>query len=169
MKTFPAAGRRRLLLGAAFALAVAPVGALARAPYPSRALTVMGGHVDMLFASMLETAGYVKSGKLRALAVTSAQRSPTLPRGADPGRGRLPNAESGSWVALLAPAGTPQPAIDRLSSAIRDIVALPEVREKLVAQGATPRASTPAELQKVIDADRDRYAAVIKARNLRVE
>jgi tripartite-type tricarboxylate transporter receptor subunit TctC len=52
---------------------------------------------------------------------------------------------------------------------VKEVVAMPDVSEKLIAQGATPRGSTPAELQKVIDADKDRYARVIKARNVRVD
>jgi len=130
---------------------------------------LMAGHVNMLFASILETSGYVKAGKLRALAVTSPQRSPGMPDVPTLAELGVPNAESGSWVALLAPAGTPQPVIDKLSAAVKEVVAIPDVAEKLIAQGATPRGSTPAELQKVIDADKARYAKVIKSRNVRVE
>ncbi|WP_077001676.1 tripartite tricarboxylate transporter substrate binding protein [Variovorax sp. KK3] len=130
---------------------------------------LMAGHVDMLFASILETSGYVKSGKLRALAVTSAARSPSMPDVPTLAEQGVANAESGSWVALLAPAGTPQPIVDKLSAAVKEVVALPDVREKLIAQGATPRGTTPAELQSTIDAEKDRYARVIKARNVRVE
>ncbi len=130
---------------------------------------LMAGHVNMLFASILETSGYVKAGKLRALAVTSAQRSPSLPEVPTLAELGVPNAESGSWVALLAPDGTPQAIVDKLSAAVKEVAALPEVREKLIAQGATPRGSTPAELQKTIDADKERYARVIKARNVKVE
>ncbi|MBS0340904.1 MAG: tripartite tricarboxylate transporter substrate binding protein [Proteobacteria bacterium] len=130
---------------------------------------IMAGHVDMLFASILETSAYVKSGKLRALAVTSATRSPGMPDVPTLAEQGIANAESGSWVALLAPAGTPQPVIDKLSAAVKEVVALPDVRDKLIAQGATPRGTTPAELQATIDAEKARYARVIKARNVRVE
>ncbi|MBS0455162.1 MAG: tripartite tricarboxylate transporter substrate binding protein [Proteobacteria bacterium] len=130
---------------------------------------LMAGHVDMLFASILETSAYVKSGKLRALAVTSATRSPGMPDVPTLAEQGIANAESGSWVALLAPAGTPQPIIDKLSAAVKEVVALPDVRDKLIAQGATPRGTTPAELQATIDAEKARYARVIKARNVRVE
>ncbi|SCK11744.1 Tripartite-type tricarboxylate transporter, receptor component TctC [Variovorax sp. HW608] len=130
---------------------------------------LMAGHVDMLFASILETSSYVKTGKLRALAVTSPTRSPGMPEVPTLAEQGIANAESGSWAALLAPAGTPQPIIDKLSAAVKEVVSLPDVRDKLVAQGATPRGTTPAELQATIDADKDRYARVIKARNVRVE
>jgi tripartite-type tricarboxylate transporter receptor subunit TctC len=130
---------------------------------------LMAGHVDMLFASILETSGYVRSGKLRALAVTGAQRSPAMPEVPTLAEQGVAGAESGSWVALLAPAGTPAAIVDRLSAEVREAVATPDMRQALIAQGATPRGSSPAELQAVIDAARDRYGRVIKARGIRVE
>jgi tripartite-type tricarboxylate transporter receptor subunit TctC len=130
---------------------------------------LMAGHVNMLFASILETSAYVKAGKLRALAVTSAQRSPAMPDVPTLAEQGVPNAESGSWVALLAPAGTPTAIIDKLSADVREVVSAPDVAQTLIAQGATPRGTTPAELQKVIDTDKARYGAVIKSRNVKVE
>jgi tripartite-type tricarboxylate transporter receptor subunit TctC len=130
---------------------------------------LMAGHVDMLFASILETSGYVKTGKLRALAVTSAQRSPAMPEVPTLAELGVPNAESGSWVALLAPAGTPQALIDKIAVDVKEAVATEDMRKALIAQGATPRGSTPAELQKTIDADRVRYGQVIKAGGVKVE
>lgn len=130
---------------------------------------LIAGHVDMLFASVLETSGHVKSGKLRALAVTSAQRSPVMPEVPTLAEQGVPNAESGSWTAVLAPAGTPQPILDKLAAGVQAVARMPQVQEALLAQGATPRGSTPAELQKVIDEDKARYGQVIKARGLRVE
>jgi tripartite-type tricarboxylate transporter receptor subunit TctC len=130
---------------------------------------LMAGHVDMLFASILETSGYVKTGKLRALAVTSAQRSPAMPDVPTLAELGVPNAESGSWVALLAPAGTPQALVDRISADVKDVVATEDMRKALIGQGATPRGSTPAELQKTIDADKLRYGQVIKAGGVKVE
>ena len=130
---------------------------------------LMAGHVDMLFASILETSGYVKTGKLRALAVTSAQRSPAMPEVPTLAELGVPNAESGSWVALLAPAGTPQALVDKIAADVREAVATEDMRKALIAQGATPRGSTPAELQKTIDADKLRYGQVIKAGGVKVE
>jgi tripartite-type tricarboxylate transporter receptor subunit TctC len=130
---------------------------------------LMAGHVDMLFASILETSGYVKGGKLRALAVTSAERSPAMPEVPTLAELGVPNAESGSWVALLAPAGTPQALLDRISADVKEVVATPDMSKALIAQGATPRGSTPAELQKTIDADKARYGQVIKTRGIKVE
>jgi tripartite-type tricarboxylate transporter receptor subunit TctC len=130
---------------------------------------LMAGHVDMLFASILETSGYVKTGKLRALAVTSPQRSPAMPEVPTLAELGVPNAESGSWVALLAPAGTPQALVDKIAADVKEAVATEDMRKALIAQGATPRGSTPAELQKTIDADKLRYGQVIKAGGVKVE
>ena len=130
---------------------------------------LMAGHVDMLFASILETSGYVKTGKLRALAVTSAQRSPAMPEVPTLAELGVPNAESGSWVALLAPAGTPQALVDKIAADVKEAVSTEDMRKALIAQGATPRGSTPAELQKTIDADKLRYGQVIKAGGVKVE
>lgn len=130
---------------------------------------LMAGHVNMLFASILETSGYVKSGKLRALAVTSAQRSPAMPDVPTLAEQGIAGAESGSWVALLAPAGTPQAIVDKLSADVKEVVSSADMRQALLAQGATARGTTPAELQQVIDADRARYGRAIKAGNVRVE
>lgn len=130
---------------------------------------LMAGHVDMLFASILETAGYVKAGKLRALAVTSAQRSPAMPDVPTLAELGVNNAESGSWVALLGPAGMAPALAERIAADVREIAAAPDTKTALIAQGATPRGSTPAELQKVIEADRERYGKVIKAGGIRID
>ena len=130
---------------------------------------LMAGHVDMLFASILETAGYVKAGKLRALAVTSAQRSPAMPDVPTLAELGVNNAESGSWVALLGPAGMAPALAEKIAADVREIAAAADTKTALVAQGATPRGSTPAELQKVIEADRERYGKVIKAGGIRID
>jgi tripartite-type tricarboxylate transporter receptor subunit TctC len=130
---------------------------------------LMAGHVDLLFASVLESSGNIKSGKLKGLAVTHAKRSPALPDVPTLAEAGVKDAESGSWIALLAPAGTPAPIIERLAADVKAVVADPEVSEKLAAQGAVPQSSTPAELQKLIDADRARYGRIIREKGLKIE
>ena len=130
---------------------------------------LMAGHVDMLFASILETAGYVKAGKLRALAVTSAQRSPAMPDVPTLAELGVNNAESGSWVALLGLAGMAPALAEKIAADVREIAAAPDTRTALIAQGATPRTTTPAELLKFIEADRERYGKVIKAGGIRID
>jgi tripartite-type tricarboxylate transporter receptor subunit TctC len=130
---------------------------------------LMAGHVDLLFASVLESSGNIKSGKLKGLAVTHAKRSPALPDVPTLAEAGVKNAESGSWIALLAPAGTPAPIIAKLAADVKAVVADAEVREKLIAQGAVPQTSTPAELQALIDADRTRYGRIIREKGVKVE
>ena len=122
---------------------------------------LMAGNVDMLIASILETAAYVKGGKLRALAVTGTKRSPTLPDVPTLAEAGIPGAESGSWVGLLAPAGTPKDIVDKIAADVKKVVAMPDVSQQLIAQGAVPVANTPAQFTQLIATDRKRYAKII--------
>src|SRR6266850_1682832 len=130
---------------------------------------LMAGHVNLLFASVLEGSGHIKAGKLKGLAVAHARRSPALPDVPTLAEAGVGNAESGSWIALLAPAGTPAAIVAKVGADIREAVAQPDVKEKLVAQGAVPQASTPAELQALINADLARYGKIIREKGMKAE
>ena len=130
---------------------------------------LMAGHVDLLFASVLEGSGHIKAGKLKGLAVTHAKRSPAISDVPTLAEAGVKGAESGSWIALLAPAGTPSAVIQKISMDIKEAVGAADVREKLIAQGAVPQASTPAELQARIDADVSRYGRIIREKGLKAE
>jgi len=127
---------------------------------------LMAGRVDMLFASVLETMPYVTGGKLRALAVTGAARSSAMPDVPTIDEAGVKNAQSGSWTAVLAPAGTPPAVIDKLSQAIREIAADPAMKTKLESQGAVAHGSTPQQLQELAASERARYGQIIKTRNI---
>ena len=118
---------------------------------------------------MLEGSGHIKSGKLKGLAVSHAKRSPALPDVPTLAEAGVKNAESGSWIALLAPAGTPAAIIGKVAADVKEAVEAAEVREKLIAQGAVPQASTPAELQALISADLARYGKIIREKGLKAE
>jgi tripartite-type tricarboxylate transporter receptor subunit TctC len=130
---------------------------------------LMAGHVDLLFASVLEGSGHIKSGRLKGLVVTHAKRSPALPDVPTLAEAGVKDAESGSWIALLAPAGTPAAAVEKVGADLKEALTAVDVREKLIAQGAVPQASTPRELQALIDADRLRYGRIIKEKGLKAE
>ena len=130
---------------------------------------LMAGHVDLLFASVLESSGHIKSGKLKGLAVTHAKRSPALPDVPTLAEAGVKDAESGSWIALLAPAGTPAAIVAKVGADLKEAVQAPDVKEKLVAQGAVPQASTPAELQALINSDLARYGRIIREKGLKAE
>lgn len=127
---------------------------------------LMGGRVDMLFASVLETNSFVQAGKLRALAVTGDKRSPAMPDVPTIDEAGVKNARGGSWTAVLVPTGTPQPIIDKLSKAIRDVANEEDIKQKLMAQGAGALGSTPEELAQLAASERARYGDIIKARGL---
>ena len=130
---------------------------------------LMAGHVDILFASVLEASGHVKAGKLQAFNMISATRSPALPDVPTLAEAGVSGAESGSWIAKFAPAGTAQMIIDTIVADIEDALSVAETREKLIAQGATPQSTTLAELKAIIDRDRARYGKVIVEREILVE
>ena len=130
---------------------------------------LMAGHVDLLFASVLESSGHIKSGKLKGLAVTHAKRSPALPDVPTLAEAGVKDAESGSWIALLAPAATPAAIVAKVGADLREAVTASDVKEKLIAQGAVPQASTPAELQALINADLARYGRIIREKGLKAE
>ena len=127
---------------------------------------VIAGHVNLSFATILETAGYIKNGRLQALAVTSEKRSPALPDVPTVAESALPSFDSISWIGLLAPAGTPQPVIDKVAGDVRAVLETAEVRDRLIAQGATPVGNSSAEFKMLIEKDRARYAKIIAEKGI---
>ena len=128
----------------------------------SAAITdLMSGNVQVLMVSILETSAYVKAGKLKALVVTSKSRSPALPEVPTLIESGITGAESGSWIGFLAPTGTPKEIIDKIVSSVREVVAMPEVSQQLIAQGAVPTSNTPAQFAELIASDRRKYAKII--------
>ena len=132
-------------------------------------IDMMSGQVNLLFASVLEGSGHIRAGKLKGLAVSHAKRNPAIPDVPTLAEAGVKDAESGSWIALLAPAGTPAAIVDKSNSDIKEAVSIPEVRDKLIGQGAVPQASTPKELQALIDADLKRYGRIIREQGLKAE
>jgi tripartite-type tricarboxylate transporter receptor subunit TctC len=130
---------------------------------------LLAGHVQLSFMTVLEASGHVKSGKLRALAVTSSQRVPALAAVPTLAEGALPGFNSISWIGLLAPAGTPAAIVEKISADVREIVASEEVRSRLIELGGVPRANTPTQFAQMIEADRKRYAQIIKERQITVD
>jgi tripartite-type tricarboxylate transporter receptor subunit TctC len=130
---------------------------------------LLAGHVQLSFMTVLEASGHIKAGKLRALAVTSAQRVPALPDVPALAEAVLPGFNSISWIGLLAPSGTPTTIIDKISADVRDVVTDDDVRSRLVELGGVPRANTPAQFAQMIASDRKRYAQIIRERKITVE
>lgn len=130
---------------------------------------LLAGHVQTSFMTVLEASGHLKSGKLRALGVTSERRVRALPEVPTLAESGLPGFNSISWIGLLAPAGTPKEAVEKISADVREVIAKPEVNARLAELGAVPMGSTPAEFGKLIDNDRERYAKIIRERNIKAD
>lgn len=131
---------------------------------------LIGGAVDVMFDNLPSAMPHIQSGSLKAFAVTSGQRSaalPDLPTVAE--AGKLPGFEASSWFGLLAPAGTPADIVARLQQETAKAMALPAVKERLLAQGAIPGGTSPAEFAQQIDAEITKWAGVVKASGARVD
>ncbi len=129
---------------------------------------VIGGQVQLLFASAAASLQHVRSGKLRALGVTSVKRTagaPEIPAIAE----SLPGYELPSWFGMLAPAGTPKAIIDRVQQATARALAVPEVRDNFIAQGFDPVGSTPQQFADMIRAELKMWPAVIRKAGIKGE
>ncbi|MDR6854616.1 tripartite tricarboxylate transporter substrate binding protein [Variovorax guangxiensis] len=130
---------------------------------------VVGGQVTMMFGAMSAVLPHIKSGKLRALGVASIKRSATMPELPTIAEQGLPRFEAVSWYALMAPAGTPAPVIDRLNAESARSLAKPAIREKFAAQGLEPGGGKPQDLATEIQAETVRWADVIRKQNIKPE
>jgi tripartite-type tricarboxylate transporter receptor subunit TctC len=130
---------------------------------------LIAGHVQLSFATVLESIGHIKSGRLRALAVTGDKRVSALPDVPTMSEAALPGYNSISWIGLVAPAATPKDIVDKISSDVREVLATDEVKAKLTDLGAIPAGDTPAQFQQLIANDRQRYQKVISEKNITAE
>ncbi len=133
-------------------------------------LDLIGGNMDLMFDNLPSAMPHIKSGKLKALAVTSVERSaalPELPTVAE--AGPLKGYEASSWFGLLAPAGTPVDVVNRVQQETAKALATPAMKERLLSQGAIPSGMTPAEFAKLIASETSKWAAVVKASGAKVD
>ena len=130
---------------------------------------VIAGQIPMFFGNMASALPHVKSGKVKALAVTGRTRSPAMPQLPTIAESGLPGYEVYEWNALFAPAGTPPDIIERVQREVVRALAVPEVRERLASLGAEPVGSTPAELEKFRRAEMGKWAAIIKRAGIKPE
>ena len=132
-------------------------------------LDVMAGNVDLSVSSVSATTGFIKQGRLRAIAMTSEQRAASLPEVPTTAEAGLPGVVGDSWVGILAPAGTPPETIRRLQAAAVVAVNDPATREKLVAAGNTIIGSTPQEFALFMRNESDKWADVIRTAKITEE
>ncbi|VTU19418.1 tripartite tricarboxylate transporter substrate binding protein [Variovorax sp. PBL-E5] len=140
-------------------------------PYKGSAPAVsdlIAGQVQMMVDGLPSSLPHVKAGQLRAIALTSLHRSPSLPDLPTIAE-TYPGFYADAWSGLFAPKGTPKPIIDKLSTEVQRILRLPDVRQKLAALGAEPVGSTPAEFEAHVNREIAKWAKVVKSSGAKVD
>jgi len=130
---------------------------------------LMGGEVSLMFCDMPVAAPQLKGGKVRALAVTAPTRSALVPDLPTLNEFGLVGYEASSWYGLLAPAGTPGTIVKRVNLELVRILNLPEIRQRFATLGSAPEPGTPAEFERKIKRDYERWAEVIKSAGVRLD
>ena len=125
-------------------------------------LDVASGQADVLFNGMLATLPYVKSGKLKLIAITSAKRNAALPDVPTFAESGVPDFVTGSWQGILAPGKTPPEIVAKLQAETHRILFTPDIKQKLAGQGADPMGTTPAETAEFMRRERERMTKLIK-------
>ncbi|MGQ0752147.1 MAG: Bug family tripartite tricarboxylate transporter substrate binding protein [Betaproteobacteria bacterium] len=134
-------------------------------PYKGNAPAVtatMSGEVSLIFGGIAQAAKLVEAGRLRAIAVSGAQRSPALPKVPTVAESGVPGFEAGSWYGLLAPAATPRAIVERLNREVLRVLKLPDVRNRLLAEAFDIPLDTPESFAAHIRADVPKWAKVVR-------
>ena len=126
-------------------------------------IDTISGQVEAFFPTIISGLPQVKAGKVRAIAVTTAQRSPLLPNVATVAEQGFPGYEVSGWYGLLAPAGTPKDVITYLNTEVVKVLRQPDIKERMAGDGALPVGNPPEQFAKYIRTEMDKYAKVVKA------
>ncbi|MEY2660992.1 MAG: hypothetical protein RLZZ123_2164, partial [Pseudomonadota bacterium] len=130
---------------------------------------VLGGQVDLMFDAVTTMAEHVRTGKVKALATTGKTRSSVLPDVPTVHESGVPNYEATVWIGLMAPKGTPKDVIDRINGIVNQAMRQPELRQQWAKQGAVPMHMSAAEFDKFLNDDIQKWGAVIKSANIKVD
>mgnify|MGYP001058906199 FL=1 len=130
---------------------------------------VMAGQTDLMFDTMLSAMPHVKAGKLKALAITSSQRSPVAPHLPTVAESGLPGYEAIAWNGLLAPAGTPKEVVARLNAELKKVLENPDVRQRFEAQGFAASWNSPATFGSFLQAEVDKWAKVVQVSGAKID
>jgi tripartite-type tricarboxylate transporter receptor subunit TctC len=135
---------------------------------PALADTI-GGQVDMSFPVLSAAQQQVQAGKLRALGVTGSKRSPLMPQVPTIAEAGVPGYAFETWFMVFAPAGTPQPVIDKLNAALNQALGVPALKERMVREGFDPIPSTPAQARTRLETEMPQWAKLVKERGISAE
>ncbi len=130
---------------------------------------LLGGQVTMMFAGPLAFEVHLKSGKLRALAVADRKRSVTLPDLPTMAEAGFPGVETGTWYGFLAPSGTPRPVLQTFHGAVLKVMAAPEMKTRLLAQGVEIVGAGPPEFERIVRDETDKWAKLVKRAGITAE
>jgi len=130
---------------------------------------LIGGQIQMYATNVLALQSYYRGGKVKALAVTSKQRAASLPEIPTMAEAGVPGYEIESWFGFFAPAKTPRPVIDRLNQALSKIVAMPDIRQKMIDTGSQPVSMSPEAFSARIRADIEKFSRVVQSSGIKVE
>ena len=133
------------------------------------AVDLMAGHIELLFQNMPELVPFVKAGKMRALAVTSAKRDPVLPDTVTMLEAGFQGFDLANWIAIVGPAGMPREAVARLNGEVTKILGEPATREKIAAQGFNITTGTPDELARFIRSEHEKWGKLVKVSGAKVD
>ena len=145
---------------------------LLHVPYKGAAPAItdlMGGQISGFFGDVPGLLGHLQGGRLKALGVASGKRHPSLPNVKTLEEQGIKGVDTNNWYALFAPAKTPPDIVEALNKAVRNTLANPAVREKLLKTGTEPVGSTPQELAAIQKRDTEKWATLIRAKNIRAE
>ena len=130
---------------------------------------LLGGQINMMVSTFASALPHVKSGRMRALGVTTAKRSPAAPDVPTLIEGGVAGYDYSTWYGLLAPAGTPKPIIDMLNASNRKVLARDDIKQKLESQGVDPIVNTPAEFSAYMKSETEKWGKVVKATGAKAE
>jgi tripartite-type tricarboxylate transporter receptor subunit TctC len=131
--------------------------------------SVIGGHTQMMIDAISTMAPTVREGQVRALGVTGQKRSGILPDVPTIAEAGVPGYEATIWLGIMAPKGTPQPIVDRLNTEISKVLNRADVKEAWAKQGVEPLVMSPAEFEKYLRADVEKWAKVVKEAGVKVQ
>ena len=130
---------------------------------------VLGHQVDYMFDAISTIVGQVRAGKLKALGTTGAKRSNVTPEVPTVAESGVPGYEAPIWLGLMAPKATPKPVVDKLNAEVVKVLNSPDIKENWAKQGAAPMPMSPAEFERFLRADIEKWGKVVKATGMKVE